>query len=87
MDDSYGIFVKMLTYKSVRKKGRIIKVGKWFPSTQRCHCCGYLNRSLSETQHLKVRSWTCSYCHAEHDRDHNAAINILQEGKRLAGVS
>mgnify|MGYP003313260861 len=49
----------------------------FYPSSQTCHCCGYKNE---ETKDLKVREWTCPKCHAEHDRDINASINILMQG-------
>ena len=60
-----------------------IRIDKFFPSSQVCHCCGHKN---SETKDLSVREWTCPQCGAVHDRDVNAAINILNEGLQMTGV-
>ena len=64
----------------------LIKVDKWYPSSQLCHCCGTQNPELKD---LSIRKWICPSCGSEHDRDTNAAINIREEGIRLylSGVS
>lgn len=80
LDNGYGMFLDMLEYK-LRGKGKaLIRVDKWFPSSQICSCCGYKN---PEVKDLSVRKWTCLECGTVHDRDVNAAKNILREGVRI----
>lgn len=84
LDNGYGMFLTMLEYK-LRNQGKVlIRVDKWFPSSQMCSNCGTVHL---EVKNLSMRKWTCSDCGTTHDRDHNAAINIKQEGIRqfLAG--
>lgn len=83
LDVSWSEFVRMLQYKSVWYGKKIIKIDKFYPSSQLCHYCGYRN---SETKNLSIRIWTCPKCNAIHDRDVNAAINILNEGLRNIGI-
>ena len=80
MDNGWGMFRIMLAYKLARKGDRLIKVSKWFPSSQLCHICGHKEPSVKD---LSVREWLCPCCGAVHDRDLNAAINIRSEGVRL----
>jgi putative transposase len=69
-------FVRVLEYKA-RWLGRtVMKIDRFFPSSKTCGCCGYKNDSLT----LKDRSWTCPACRTVHDRDFNAASNILRGG-------
>lgn len=76
-DLGFSDFVKILKYTAKKVGTTIIKVDRYYPSSQLCHCCGYQNK---ETKDLRIRNWTCPVCHAEHDRDRNAAINIKLKG-------
>ena len=82
-DDSFGKFRDMLDYKLYFRGKKLVKVDKWFASSQLCSKCGYKNAQVKD---LKVRDWKCPSCGAEHDRDINAAINIREEGKRISTV-
>lgn len=82
-DVGWSEFVNMLEYKAL-DKGRIVqKIDRWFPSSQICSCCG----CITGKKPLWIREWTCPECGATHDRDVNAAKNILTEGKRILGTS
>lgn len=76
---SWGTFIRQLEYKSAWYGKELVKVDRWYPSTKACNCCGWINQSLT----LKDRQWVCSGCGAKHNRDINAAVNILREGKRI----
>ncbi|MDT0256777.1 IS200/IS605 family element RNA-guided endonuclease TnpB, partial [Enterococcus faecium] len=75
-DVSWSKFVTKLQYKADWYGRKIIKVDKWFPSSQICSECGHKDGKKS----LEIREWTCPVCHTHHDRDINASINILTEG-------
>ena len=76
---SIGEFFRILQYKAKWYEKTIVEIDRWFPSSKLCSCCGYKNKQLT----LKDREWTCPVCGETHDRDCNAAINILAEGLRL----
>lgn len=80
LDCSWYELTRQLTYKSEWNNRQYIKVDRFFPSSQVCSSCGYINK---DTKDLSIREWCCPYCNAIHDRDINAAINILNEGLRL----
>jgi putative transposase len=79
-DCGWGTFRRMIEYKAERAGRDVIPVDRWYPSTKTCSSCGYLLAELS----LKTRHWTCPACRTRHDRDINAAKNILAAGLAVA---
>ena len=79
-DASWGEFRSMLEYKAQRAGRTIAVVDRWFPSSKTCSACGHLLATLS----LSTRHWTCPGCGTRHDRDINAAKNILAAGQAVA---
>ena len=79
-DDGWGMFTRMLEYKLQERGGQLVKIDKWYPSSQICSGCGSIH---PEVKGLKVRKWFCDWCLEYHDRDINAAVNIREEGMRL----
>src|SRR6266536_3186572 len=75
-DVGWSEFVRQLAYKAERYGRTLIKIDTWYPSSQRCFDCGYVLDSLA----LDIRQWTCLECGVAHDRDLNAAKNILAVG-------
>ena len=71
----------MLDYKRIWYGTKTVRVSRWYPSSQVCSNCGYQN---PEVRDLKILKWTCPSCGASHDRDVNAARNILREGLKTA---
>ena len=80
LDNGWGMFLLFLEYK-LRSRGKaLVKVDKWYPSSQICHDCGTIHPELKD---LSIREWDCPDCGAHHDRDYNAALNIRDEGLRV----
>ena len=82
-DNGWGMFTTYLKYKLEDMGKQLIKVDKFFASSQVCNVCGYKN---SEVRNLSIREWDCPNCKTHHNRDVNAAINIKNEGMRLVNV-
>ena len=80
-DNGWNMFTNMLEYKLAWQGKQLIKIDKWYPSSQLCHVCGYQNH---ETKDLSVREWDCPKCGSHHNRDKNAAINIREEARRIS---
>lgn len=78
-DVSFGEFARLLEYKCAGRGRTLVKVDRFYPSSKTCSVCGHRLDALS----LSVRSWDCPSCGVHHDRDVNAARNILAEGKRI----
>lgn len=79
MDNSFGMFISMLDYKLKDRGKYLIKVDKFFASTKTCSICGEKNKNIA----LSTRQWVCQSCGSIHNRDYNAAKNILSEGIRI----
>ncbi|WP_204033439.1 RNA-guided endonuclease InsQ/TnpB family protein, partial [Sinosporangium siamense] len=75
-DAGWSAFVDMLEYKAARHGRILVRIDRWFPSSKRCGACG----AVAESMPLDVRMWTCP-CGVSHDRDVNAAKNILAAGR------
>lgn len=80
LDNGYGMFLAMLGYKLEDRGKKLLRVDRWYPSSQTCSNCGHRESALKD---LRIRRWTCPVCGAKHDRDINAAMNIRKEGIRI----
>lgn len=83
LDNAWGMFTVMLDYKLQEQGKQLLKIDKFYPSSQTCSVCGCVNK---EVKNLSIRKWECPNCGATHDRDINAAVNIRNEGLRLLGL-
>lgn len=81
------IFMDKLEYKCIWNDVTFIKVPRNFPSTQICSSCGKRNTGMSGLRNLGIRDWDCPYCKTHHDRDTNAAKNILNKGLQIVGTT
>jgi len=79
MDNGFGMFVSMLSYKLNEQGKQLVKIDKWFPSSKRCSGCGIVKKTLL----LSERTYNCEVCGLILDRDYNASINIRNEGMRI----
>ena len=80
-DNGWNMFTRMLEYKLAWQGKQLVKIDKWYPSSQLCHVCGFQN---DVTKDLSVREWDCPKCGSHHNRDKNAAINIREEVRRMS---
>ena len=79
-DCGWGEFRRQLAYKCERYGRTLVVIDRWYPSSKTCSACGHLLAELS----LSTRGWMCPACRARHDRDVNAATNILAAGLAVA---
>jgi putative transposase len=82
-DAWWGEFRRQLEYKAERAGRTLLVIDRWYPSSKICSVCGHLLTTLS----LSTRHWTCPACRTRHDRDINAAKNILAAGRAVTGHS
>lgn len=78
MDNGYGMYLNMVSYKMDERGKKLVKISRWYPSSQICHMCGHRQKLP-----LKIRIYKCPVCGMVYDRDWNAAMNIKTEGLRL----
>lgn len=82
LDEGWYQFTNMIDYKMKWYGGSLVKIDRFFPSSKTCSACGYKASKMP----LNVREWVCPDCGCVHDRDINAAQNILTEGLRLLSL-
>lgn len=79
-DAGIGMLIRLLESKAERYGRTAVKIDRWFPSSKMCSACGHINSAVV----LGVKEWTCPQCSAHHDRDDNAAQNILAVGQTVS---
>jgi putative transposase len=86
-DAALGKLLNLLTSKVQQRGGQAILVGRFFPSSKTCHCCGWKWEAMGLSDRIFIcQNPTCAYAGFSQDRDHNAALNILYEALRLIGL-
>ncbi|WP_118169083.1 RNA-guided endonuclease InsQ/TnpB family protein [Nostoc sphaeroides] len=81
-DVGWGMFVNFIDYKLEATDGQLVEIGRFFPSSKTCSCCGHVVDELP----LDIREWDCPKCKSHHDRDGNASQNIRTEGIRILSM-
>jgi IS605 OrfB family transposase len=82
-DAAWASFLAILEYKADAAEIEIVRAGRWFPSSQRCADCGQVNRTVRD---LAIRTWACPACGVIHDRDVNAARNLVPSPAAIAAA-
>jgi putative transposase len=86
-DAALGKLLTLLTSKVEQRGGQVIQVGRFFPSSKTCHCCGWKWEDMNLADRIFLcQNPQCAYSQFEQDRDHNAGLNILREALRLIGL-
>ena len=75
-------FKTTLQNKALQNDKKVVLIGRYYPSSKTCSTCGHIHKDLK----LQDRNWQCPNCGSYHDRDYNAALNILYEGRRISAV-
>ena len=78
MDNGWGMFTQFLEYKLSERGKSLVRIDRWYPSSQNCHICGHRQKMP-----VTKRTYVCPSCGMVMDRDYNAAINILHKGLRM----
>jgi putative transposase len=86
-DAALGKLLNLLSAKVGQRGGQVIKVGRFFPSSKTCHCCGWKWEEMQLSDRVFLcQNPKCAYYQIEQDRDYNASLNILREALRLIGL-
>jgi len=81
-DLAFGEFLQILEWVTKKKDKQIVFIGRWYPSSKTCSCCGHVLENLD----LSVREWRCPSCQSVNGRDENAARNIQMVGASTIGL-